>query len=316
MGVESTGKLTLDADYLSRKIVLDPYNQTITINGTPVLTSSSGASTFLALRPNYILSLNANTAGSNSIAIGSSATASGSNAAAFGSSASATGTGAIALGASTQAQGSYAFAGGPLAKAHSTYSVALGYNSWAYGSSGVGSAMAIGSGTVANKEGASAFGYLAKVYARNATALGNGTIANGFGQTVVGSYNLTLGNPDATGFDPGGTDPVFIVGNGAQGSPSNALTIRKDAATAIGEKVTASAAGQVVVGKYNDLNTADTTTVPNTNHTQGVFIVGAGQLVGGVEQRKNAIRVTANGAVLVQPGGDLLMGEFTNGEKP
>lgn len=71
--------------------------------------------------------------------------------------------------------------------------------------------------------------------------------------------------------------------------------------------------GQVIVGKYNDTRTSDTSTTPAaTNHTQGVFIVAAGTST----TRANAIRVLDDGTVLVKSSGDIGMGSFTNGPKP
>lgn len=64
------------------------------------------------------------------------------------------------------------------------------------------------------------------------------------------------------------------------------------------------AGSQFVVGKYNKVD-----------HTGGSFVVGTGTGPA-VEQRKNALRVDANGAVLIQPSGDISMGEFTAGEQP
>jgi hypothetical protein len=53
-----------------------------------------------------------------------------------------------------------------------------------------------------------------------------------------------------------------------------------------------------------------------TDHTTGLFVVGAGS---SETNRKNGLRVVEkNGTtlVLIPPGGDLSMGEFTNGERP
>lgn len=72
-------------------------------------------------------------------------------------------------------------------------------------------------------------------------------------------------------------------------------------------------ASQVVLGKFNDTRTNDATTAPAaTDHTKGVFVVGAGT----EGTRKNAIRVMNDGTVLVKTSGDISPGEFTNGPTP
>jgi hypothetical protein len=71
----------------------------------------------------------------------------------------------------------------------------------------------------------------------------------------------------------------------------------------------------VVVGKYNDVRTNDTATTPSpTNHTDGVFVIGAGTATGA--NAVNALRVLADGTVLVKNSGDIGMGSFTNGPRP
>jgi len=98
---------------------------------------------------------------------------------------------------------------------------------------------------------------------------------------------------------------------------SRALVIRLDGGAAIGAGLTSSAPAQVVVGRHND-----TTTDPNPllDKTKGLFIVGAGSgVVGGagdIPEKRNALRVLEDGTVLVQPRGDLHMGDFTAGPQP
>ena len=93
--------------------------------------------------------------------------------------------------------------------------------------------------------------------------------------------------------------------------------IRLDGGAAIGAGLTSSAPAQVVVGRHND-----TTTDPNPlfDKTKGLFIVGAGSgVVGGagdIPEKRNALRVLEDGTVLVQPRGDLHMGDFTAGPQP
>jgi hypothetical protein len=68
-----------------------------------------------------------------------------------------------------------------------------------------------------------------------------------------------------------------------------------------------SQAAQIVVGKYNN-----TTNDVTGNHASGVFIIGAGTSV----TRKNVFRVLEDGGVLIQPSGDISMGQFGAGEQP
>jgi hypothetical protein len=150
------------------------------------------------------------------------------------------------------------------------------------------------------------------------SSIASGSTSFAFGYTsqartdneiVFGRYNLL---PAVSASSPTtwvNTDNLFVVGNGSSStSRSNALTVRKDAATSIGVGVVASQAGQVVVGNHNDLRPNDN----GTNHTQGVFVVGAGTAT----VKRNALRVLADGTVLINAAGDLPMDGFTAGEKP
>jgi hypothetical protein len=103
-------------------------------------------------------------------------------------------------------------------------------------------------------------------------------------------------------------DGKFGVGTTA---PQTKLDIRGN--VAMGTNLSNVAANQIVIGKYNDSRTNDTTTSPAaTNHTDGVFVVAAGDTTTGA----NSIRVLNNGIVLVKPSGDIPMGNFTNGPTP
>ncbi|RYD83124.1 MAG: hypothetical protein EOP84_08365, partial [Verrucomicrobiaceae bacterium] len=182
------------------------------------------------------------------------------------------------------------------------YSAALNFNTKASGAA----SFATGNLTTASGSNSSAFGYSTIASGLHTSALGLGTVANSIASTAVGQYNL----------NPGHADDIFMVGNGTGlAVRSNVLTVRKSGSLSAGTgtvigNVTAGS-GQVVVGAYND-TTTDTSSEPDTIRGEGVFIVGAGTS----SVRKNALRVTTSGKVLVQPSGELGMGTFTSGEKP
>jgi hypothetical protein len=150
----------------------------------------------------------------------------------------------------------------------------------------------------------------------NLTTTGSSTFVVGDNNTAASAYSAVFGR---YALAPAGqssttwvaTDDLFVIGNGIAGQASNALTIKKNGATALGKGLTTSTEAQTVVGSYNDTN-PDATTTPPTDRTAGVFIVGAGQ----AGAPKNAMRITADGRILIQPSGDIDMGAFTAGEKP
>ncbi len=176
--------------------------------------------------------------------------------------------------------------------------------------------LAIGTGSSA-AAGSFASGAFNFASGKWSVAMGYGTIASSFSQSVFGRYNSNASTYNPNMWVP--TDDLFVVGNGdgsASHLRSNALTIRKDGATAIGRGVKAHYDGQVVVGRYNRTDVSDSSTTPATDHTKGAFVIGAGSLVNGQPVQKNALRVLDSGAVLVNPGGDISMGAFQAGERP
>jgi hypothetical protein len=153
-------------------------------------------------------------------------------------------------------------------------------------------------------------------------ALGYKTVAQGYGQTVVGVNNVAVGS--AT--NP--TDPqseIFVIGNGTYGvsgvpnQSSNAMSVKRNGNAMIAGALgigagsvlgtSGNASGQLVVGKYNDLRTDDA----GVNHTEGALIVGNGT---GPDFRSNSVRVLDDGTVLIVPRGDLDMGQFSGGPQP
>lgn len=153
--------------------------------------------------------------------------------------------------------------------------------------------------------------------------LGAAATAASYSSVVVGRYNLT---PSVTAGSWTSTDPLFVVGNGADASNrANALTILKDGTVSLGGAVVGTgvksfAAGnevqatsfvQTVVGQYNVLPSS-----PNASGwaaSDPLFVVANGTSDG---TRSNAMTVLKNGAVLIKPSGDLSMGSYTTGVQP
>jgi hypothetical protein len=254
--------------------------------------------------------------GRQSVTFGQLSIASGSNSAAFGYFSQAGGDHSAAFGEGSVANG--------LASAAFNQSMATGMHGAAfnYGSSSGWASVAFnnstatgdysaafGNSTLAGPEAAS-FGWSTQATGGASATFGLGTKAQGYGQFVIGSLNVPQGSP----FDWIETDDLFIVGNG-NGNYSNAMTVKKNgnatfsASLAAGPGSITTGTAQTVVGVYNDTNTNDA----GTNHTSGVFIVGAGTNSG---NRKNALRVRSDSVILIQPSGDIDMGEFTAGDKP
>ncbi len=308
MWLDDYGTLSLSSDTSKNAIVLDPVSGNISIWGAPVVVSKGSAA--------------------GSVGIGSVVNASGIDSTAIGYYASASGFGSFAAGYAVTASGLDSIAIGDYATTTSaaTQSVVIGGNNTAsninsvvVGNGGTASGQycsVVGAYSTASNLGAAAIGYRNLAAGQYSYALGRGLIANGFGQTVVGSYNVPVGNTAATGFS-GPSDIVFVVGNGdsGTGNQSNALTISKGGSLAAGTGVTSVQPSQAVLGMNNDPRPNDN----GVDHTQGVFIVGNGTGNPNDPQatkQRNALRVTASGAVLIQPQGDISMGLFASGAKP
>lgn len=231
---------------------------------------------------------------SHTLAVGSGSVASGNKSVAMGES-NAAGPYSTALGVSaTSAAAFYGTAMG-LSSAHAWYATAMG-NSLATGELST----AIGRSTAS---------------AKYATAIGAGSVATAYASTVIGSYNVNPSTPSYTEWVA--QDDVFVIGNGVDASTrSNALVVKKSGSLAAGTGTVIgtvpAGSSQIVVGNYNDTST-DNSTTPATVRANGVFSVGIGTTP---SARKNALRVTASGNLLIQPSGELGMGAFTSGEKP
>ena len=116
MKLDTANRLTLfdPASSAVGTIVLDPNvaQPSISVGGQRVLTTSSAAISFLPVNPVHLTIGVNNTAGADSLAVGTSVQAAGRNAAAFGSNTGATGENATAIGDHTQAQGIDQFVAG------------------------------------------------------------------------------------------------------------------------------------------------------------------------------------------------------------
>jgi hypothetical protein len=256
------------------------------------------------------------TAANMSLALGSNSSAM-QYAFAFGVSTTAYGTGSFATGSLNSAEGADSTAMGHHTRAVGQGSTSFGLNSYAGGdfSTAMGASWTLGQCSVAMGSGTSAIGFSTTsmggettAYGNYSTAAGQGTYAQSYAQFAIGQFNVKRG--DGNSWVP--ADDLFVIGNGTDDTHrANAFTVRKDGGMAAGLGVQSSAAAQVVVGKYNDTRTADA----GTDHTQGVFVVGVGTTDAATD-RKNALRVTASGAILIQPSGDISMGGFQNGSTP
>jgi hypothetical protein len=240
----------------------------ITIGGSSVLTVSSGNSAYvrqdvtqMALGTNtaatgansFAIGVEASAVEDSATAIGSFAYASGLNSVAIGASsgfgspgARASGDSSVSLGSSSLASGESAVAmGGGEASGYSSTALGYGYAtgglSFAVGLSSEASGLvAIAMGAISHASGivstamgeystssgyaSTAMGSRSTASGDYATATGYGTEAQGYGQFTTGRYNIVQGSADTWV----GTDDLFIVGNGTDTVPSNALVIKKN----------------------------------------------------------------------------------------
>ncbi|MHC1775000.1 MAG: tail fiber domain-containing protein [Lentimicrobium sp.] len=177
--------------------------------------------------------------GNYSFSAGLSTTASGVYSVSLGYETIASGTDAVAMGNNTLASGSSSSAFGDRSQATNSSSMAWGIVTQAVGSNST----AWGQVTYASGETSTAWGYLtgatnnyttawgleSNATGIASTAWGIGTIAQAYSSTALGSYNLVSGNPTEW-ID---TDPLFVIGNGTDITPGNALTVLKNGRTGI-----------------------------------------------------------------------------------
>jgi len=199
----------------------------------------------------------------------------------------ATGWGASAIGYHGQASGYASNAIGWNAKSNGDYSTALGWNSTASGNFST----TTGYQSTASGWGSTASGYQSTATGNVSTAAGANTTAAGFGQFVVGQYNIPQGT--LNNWVP--TDELFTVGNGTDSTHlSTAFAVKKNGDTTVNGTLTVSgtSGGLVLSG----------TSIPVT-----------------LTSGSTATKVVASGSnqsVLIPEQGDLSMGDFINGAQP
>lgn len=98
-------------------------------------------------------------------------------------------------------------------------------------------------------------------------------------------------------------------------SPLMALRSHPFPTLALSVPITNPSGAQIVIGPYNDTSWS-TSVAPSGWRGSGVFVIAAGTKTGNVITPRNALRVLADGTVLIQPGGDISMGEFSAGPQP
>ncbi|MBK9399689.1 MAG: tail fiber domain-containing protein [Bacteroidetes bacterium] len=122
--------------------------------------------------------------------------------------------------------GSVAFGHNNLASGN--YSSALGFTNLAFGNN----TFVAGDHCSASGQSAVATGSFSNAGGDFSTALGYRTGAPTFCETTIGSNNTSYTPNDPGGFDP--FDRLFTIGNGTQGSPSNAMVVLKSGNVGIG----------------------------------------------------------------------------------
>ncbi len=188
----------------------------------------------------FAIGQNATASNVVSFALGSNSVASGRQSTALGALSVASGNFSTALSAGNSA-GWYSSAMGYLTQANGSYAISIG-SGYVYSVSGMsfnvysraqGSySIAIGNGHNANGAYSTTLGYRNYTYGEQAMALGANLIARSYGSVVVGAYNYDDSNYST--FSWVAAEPIFVVGNGTYGSPSNALTVLKNGNTGIG----------------------------------------------------------------------------------
>jgi len=245
--------------------------------------------------------------GHYSMAVGQS-TAEGVGAMVFGIGSDASGYLSLALGFSCNARGDNSIAAGSYATTGDDFTTGIGMSSVAckacssafgYDCLAQGAmSLAVGYNAQAYGPSSASLGYCTTSLGEQSQALGYSTTAETFRETVVGAFNVLYDQAHDTGsrhaWYP--DDALFTIGNGAsQGSPSDALVVKKSGDTTIYGRLTVSgtANGGIVV-------TGTSVQVTLSSGTTAAKIVASG----------------TNALMLIPEQGDLSMGDFINGPQP
>lgn len=219
------------------------------------------------------IGLRANANGSYSTAIGQEATASGNNAIALGYGANATVPSSVAIGKNAKAKAEDAFAMGNGAESTDTYAIAMGRNAKATGTD----AIAMGMNSESNGSQSFAAGNGAKATGASSISLGSGTASDtcsvAIGRKVTSSKYASV----------------------AMGSET---TASGSCSTAFGEKTTASATDATAMGR-NTVASARYTLAVGDGVKTGKINSSDGQLVSG---KFNDVDASDNKAVVVGNG--------------
>jgi len=192
------------------------------------------------------------------------------------------GTNSSAIGRSTTASGNNSTAIGNSTTASGYTSTAMGNSTTASGNTST----AMGKNTITS-------GYFS-------TAMGNNTTASDFGSLVIGQYNLsgaTVTN-SATQFNTANT--AFVIGNGANGSNSDAFKVLFNGNTTATGSVTATS----FIGDGSQLSNipsasiafTDLTSTPTTIDGYGITDAGTGILSPVTENSNTGVRLSTSNA--------------------
>ena len=248
------------------------------------------------------LGQNTTAAGDQSVAVSFGSHATATQASAFGEGSVASGYASLALGAQSTASGYASSTLGPSSTATNSYSIALGQSSSASGFQ----ALALGDDSLASADEAVTLGTASAATTWASQSLGYHSAATGSSSMALGSYSMASGS-DST-----------ALGNSSVASGDFSVAAGVGAATSI---------YQAMVGAYG---------LPGGNAhtwvaTDALFTVGNGQSAANPHNAfsvsKNgdtsvagaltvASKIVASGPIIVQPQGDLSMGEFTAQPSP
>jgi len=244
--------------------------------------------------------------GDFSTAMGGDAVASGYASTAMGHGSIASGSVSMAIGLSSTASGEYSNAQGFYTTASGNYSTAMGSYTLAAGHCST----ALGYVSVASGSFSTAMGEMTIASGYASTAMGRETIAQAYASTVLGGFNVVQGSSNSWI----ATDDLFVIGNGTNASnPSNAFVVQKNGDTTVYGTLTISSTNGSTATTPSSLKISHDETIQRTNLTGAISITGEAQEL----SSGTTVVAPAGQAVLIVPQqGDLLMGDFTQGEEP